>query len=193
MLLTAAMLVMRQAWARHLRHLSCQFKVSLNHIQIAIIIIVLLVPPIVIPLTSNQLVVSNLSEPIVMNFRIDNAIPSVVTSDIHWYYASDKASDNPDFASCDMMDITNMTMAVSSSALYYSQDLLTLTINPVQSSVFRGVSDSGRYYMSATNVAGEDNSFIDSVVLCELIMANICNIVLFFPSSGPKYYHISCG
>ena len=169
------MLVMRQALEWHPRHLNYiyLFKVNVkshSHLLLSIKHFDSLVPPIVISLTSNQLVVSNLSESIILNFRIDNAIPSVVTADIHWYYTDNyKASDNPDFASCDIMDITNTTMGVSSSVLYYSQDLLTLTINPVQNLVVGGITDAGRYYLSATNEAGEDNSFIDLVVLSELV------------------------
>ena len=128
--------------------------------------------------------VSNLSESIVLNFRIDNAMPSVVTSDIRWYYM-DKASDNPDFASCDIMDITNTTVAVSLSVLTYSQDFLTLTINTVQNLVVGGVTDAGRYYLSATNVAGEDNSFIDLVVLCELVYA--CTSLFLLESVLDRY------
>lgn len=119
--------------------------------------------------------VSNLSESIVLSFRIDNAVPSVVTSDIRWYYTDNPyaASDNPDFASCDLTDITSLTMGVSSSVLFYSQDLLTLTINTAQNLVVGGgVTDAGRYYLSASNVAGEDNSFIDLVVLGELVLAS---------------------
>ena len=121
------------------------------------------VPPVVVPLAPNQLVATNVSESATLSFRIDNAAPPVLTSDLRWYYTVRARSGEPDFTSSDFLDITELASRTAQSTLTYSEDLLTLHIrNTVQVSE---ETDTGRYFLWAVNPAGQSSSHIDVVIL----------------------------
>lgn len=66
------------------------------------------------------------------------------------------------------MDITNSTGRTSASTLSFSADLLSLNIsNLVQALVAGEETDAGRYYLRASNTAGEDSSSIQLMVFGE--------------------------
>ena len=110
-------------------------------------------------------VVGNESESAILMFRIESAIPNVLTSDIRWYYTSSTVSGVPDFSSEDFLDITNSTSRTSKSTLTFSGDLLTLTVsNIVQALNVGEETDAGRYFLMASNPAGGDNKSVDLVV-----------------------------
>ena len=117
----------------------------------------------------NKRVVGNHSESTVLSFRIDNAAPPVLISDIRWYYTAGGASDiNPNFTSGNFMDITNFTSRTSKSMLTFSEDLLTLNVsNIVQALQVGGETDAGRYFLRTSNPAGVDHSMVDLVVFGE--------------------------
>ena len=115
----------------------------------------------VVPLATNQRVTTNVSESATLSFRIDNAAPPVLTSDIRWYYTSRAPSADLDFD--DFLDITNLTNRTSQSTLIYSEDLLTLEIGNTLN--VEGETDAGRYFLRVFNPAGESSSHIDSVIL----------------------------
>ena len=117
----------------------------------------------------NRRVVGNHTESAVLSFRIDNAAPPVLISDIRWYYTAAGASDiNPDFTSENFMDITNFTSRTSKSMLTFSEDLLTLNVsNIVQALQVGGETDAGRYFLRTSNPAGVDHSMVDLVVFGE--------------------------
>ncbi len=121
------------------------------------------VPPVVVALT--QRVVTNVSETAVLSFRIDNAIPPVNTSDIRWYYTASTVSGDPDFNSSDFQEITALMNRTSMSQLTYSNDRLVLSVsNIVQALNVGEETDAGRYFLRATNPAGESSNYIDLVV-----------------------------
>jgi hypothetical protein len=116
-----------------------------------------------------QRVVGNESESAVLMFRIENAIPAVMVSDIRWYYTARTAAGDPDFNSSDFMDITNSSSRTTKSTLTYSGDLLTLTVSDiVQARRVGEDTDAGRYFLRASNPAGESSSFVDLVINGEL-------------------------
>ena len=117
----------------------------------------------------NQRVVANESQTGMLSFRIDNADPRVLTSDLRWYYTASTTSGEPDFTSGDFVDITNLTNRTSISTLTYSEDLLNLTVGNIAQALLVGEeTDAGRYFLSASNPAGEANAYIDLVVFGEL-------------------------
>ena len=115
----------------------------------------------VVPLAPNQRVTTNVSESATLSFRIDNAAPPVLTSDICWYYTGRGPSIDLDFG--DFLDITNLTNRTSHSTLTYSEDLLTLEIGNTLN--VGGETDAGRYFLRVFNPAGESSSHIDLVIL----------------------------
>ena len=110
-------------------------------------------------------VVGNESESAILMFRIESAIPNVVTSDIRWYYTANTVSGIPDFISGDFLDITNSRSRTSNSTLTFSRDLLSLMVsNIVQARSVGEETDAGRYFLRASNPAGEDSNFVDLVI-----------------------------
>ena len=124
----------------------------------------------VVPLTPSQRVVANVSESAVLSFCIDNAVPPVMTSDLRWYYTASAPSGVPNFNSTDFQEITNLVSRTSTSSLSYSDDMLNLTVNGIVQALMMGdETDAGRYFLRASNPAGEDSSFIDLVVYGKLL------------------------
>ena len=124
----------------------------------------------VVPLTPSQRVIANVSESAVLSFRIDDAVPPVMTSDLHWYYTASASSGVSDFSSTDFQEITNLLSRTSTSSLSYSDDMLTLTVSGIVQALMMGDEiDAGRYFLRASNPGGEDSSFIDLVVYGKLL------------------------
>lgn len=125
-----------------------------------------LVLPVVVAL--NERVVGNVSQSAILSFRVNNAAPPVMTSDLHWYYTTNTISGDPDFTSSDYQDITNSTGRTSTSTLTFSEDLLTLNVSNIHQALVAGEeTDAGKYFLRASNAAGEDSSFIELVVFGE--------------------------
>ncbi len=122
------------------------------------------VPPDVLSLTVDQRITANESGSATLTFSIENASPVVMVSNIRWYYSADFASSL--FASgAEFQDITTLTNRTSQSTLTFSNDRLSLTIdNIVQARMAGDETDAGRYFLQATNEAGDDNTYIDIVV-----------------------------
>ncbi len=112
----------------------------------------------------NQRVTATESESAILNFRIENASPVVMVSNIRWYYSANFASSL--FASgSEFQDITSLSSRTSKSTLTFSNNRLGLTTdNIVQARMAGDETDAGRYFLQATNEAGDDNSYIDIVV-----------------------------
>jgi len=116
----------------------------------------------VVPLAQNRRVVAIAEGDATLSFQIDSAIPMVQTSDIRWYYAANTQGGEPDFTSEDFQDITDLMNRTSVSSLDLSPDRLTLRISNIVQAI--GEADQGRYFLSATNPAGERSSYIDVLV-----------------------------
>ena len=127
------------------------------------------VPPVVVPLDSDQRVIANESKSAVLSFRIENAAPPVSTFNIHWFYSPNQpqtlfAEGN------DFQEITNLMNRTSKSILEFTNGLLSLTIgNIVQARPRNPQTDTGRYFLEASNEAGVGSSYIDLVVLGKCI------------------------
>ena len=127
------------------------------------------VPPKVVPLDSDQRVIANESTSAVIGFRIDNAAPPVSTSNIRWFYSPNLpqtlfAEGN------DFQEITNLMNRTSESTLEFTNGFLSLTIdNIVQARPGNPETDTGRYFLEATNEAGVDSSYINLVVFGKCI------------------------
>ena len=98
-------------------------------------------------------------------FRIDQAAPPVETSNIRWYYTARAPSGTPDFTSSNFQDITDLMNRTSRSMLSFSSDRFSLNIsNIVQARQTGEETDAGRYFMRASNPAGEDSDYIELIV-----------------------------
>ena len=99
---------------------------------------------------------------VTLSFEITRATPAVLVENIRWIYS-------PDFSvvpSGNMNeDITNSTNRIMKSSFMFSADLLSLTItNIAQARERNEPTDSGRYFLIATNPAGTRYSYIDLLV-----------------------------
>ena len=113
----------------------------------------------------NGQILANDGESVVLSVTITAAIPTVVTNNIRWYYTTSAPSGIPNFNSADFQEITNLANRTSRSTLTFSSDRLSLTIsNVVQSIGGVNETDQGRYFIRASNPAGDVNSFIDVIV-----------------------------
>ncbi len=134
--------------------------------KLSIILSPTLEPPVVVPLVPSQNVIANETETAVLSFRIDEAHPPVLTSDLRWFYTfSASQSNTPNFSSIDFLEITDLKNRTSQSELSYSNGNLILTIsNIVQSLMVGDETDAGRYFLLASNPAGENSNYIDLTV-----------------------------
>ena len=97
---------------------------------------------------------------IALSFEILRAIPSVLVEDIRWVY-SRNFSETP----YGQMDITNLTNRTEKSTFTFSSDLLSLTVsNIVQAHHADEQTDSGRYFVVATNPVGHGFTYIDLLI-----------------------------
>ena len=133
------------------------------------------VPPIVVPLTPGQQVIGNETESATLSFRIDNAAPSVLLEGLRWFYTPDLSINDP-FAG---QEITNFMNRTTESTLTFSDftgmQYINLTVsNIVQQRLgIDGETDEGRYFLVATNPAGETFSYIDLLVYGEYIVTKL--------------------
>ena len=123
----------------------------------------------VVPLISDQQVFANVSESVVLSFRVDNVTLSDI-SGLHWYYSSDFTVSSPDFNSNNLQEITSLANRTSRSLLAFSDNLLSLSIINIVHDNTRRETDSGRYFLRAMNFLGENSSFIDLVILASPII-----------------------
>ena len=130
------------------------------------------VPPEVVPLSPDQREVAVSKGDATLSFTIINAIPDVMTSDIRWYYAANAPAGPPDFTSAGFEDITELMNRTTFSSLNFTYDMLTLNIdNIVQAIGDVTETDQGRYFLSATNPAGERSNYIDVIIRGK---SNVC-------------------
>ena len=116
------------------------------------------------PLSPDQREVAVSEGGVTLSFIIRNAIPGVMTSDIRWYYAANAPAGPPDFTSADLEDMDLMNRTTFSS-LNFTSDMLTLDIdNIVQAIGDVAETDQGRYFLSATNPAGERSNHLDVII-----------------------------
>ena len=107
-----------------------------------------------------------------LTFMISNAIPMVDISNIRWYYTTSAPAGVPNFNSTDFLEITNLMNRTANSRLRLSTDRLTLfIINIVQAIGNSMETDQGRYFIRASNPAGDVSNFIDLVVSGKLARA----------------------
>ena len=122
------------------------------------------VPPIVIPLTTDQRITTNETESVTLVFQINKAAPPVMVSSIRWFYSADFAL-SLFAAGFNSEEITNLANRTNESTLTFSSDRLSLTIgNIVQARTEGEETDEGRYFLEATNEAGVGSSYIDVIV-----------------------------
>ena len=134
----------------------------------------------------NAQILANDGESVVLVFTITCDIPPVETSNIRWYYTTSAPSGIPNFNSADFQEITNLTGRTSRSTLTFSSDRLSLTISNVVQSIGGVIeTDQGRYFIRASNPAGDVNSFIDVVVRgrCLLVSSVLKCSVLYRTST----------
>lgn len=129
------------------------------------------VPPIVVPFVRNQSVVVFIYTVSDLRFLITDASPSVISSDIHWYYyiGNDIRSNITfDSNSGDYREILDIT---SETDISLSEDRLRLTFNNIT------YASSGKYYFRASNRVGEDSSYIDVSVIGKIISSlPVCHL-----------------
>ena len=100
---------------------------------------------------------------VILSFNITRAIPLVLVQDIQWVY-SPGFSETP-FGGVGDIDITNLTNRTEKSNYTFSSDLLSLTIRNIAQARREGEpTDRGRYFLVATNPAGNGTSYIDLLV-----------------------------
>ena len=110
--------------------------------------------------------IGNETGSVTLSFRIDNAAPPVLLEGLRWFYTPDLRI-NDSFAG---KEITNLTNRTTESTLTFSEftnmQHINLTVsNIVQQQVrIGGETDKGRYFLVATNPAGETFSYIDLLV-----------------------------
>ena len=142
--------------------------------SLILVIYIFSVPPQVVPLALNQQVIAVSGGAATLSFNITSAIPMVQTSDIRWFYAANTSSGSADFTSINFQDITDLMSRTSVSTLGLTPERLTLMMsNIVLSTGDEMETDQGRYFLSATNPAGERSNFIDVIVRGILLLGNL--------------------
>ncbi len=137
---------------------------------VTINIIVSVVPPHITRKSERSF--GNKGETANLTFMISNAIPMVDTSNIRWYYTTSAPAGVPNFNSTDFLEITNLMNRTANSRLRLSTDRLTLfIINIVQAIGNSMETDQGRYFIRASNPAGDVSNSIDLVVSGKLTRA----------------------
>ena len=101
----------------------------------------------------------------VLPFRINDAAPPVLLEGLRWFYVADFGSDP--YAG---QEITNLMNRTTISRLTFSEftdvRYINLTVSTIvqQRSGIGRETDEGRYFLVATNRAGETFSYIDLLV-----------------------------
>ena len=120
------------------------------------------------------MVTANETESATLMFRTDNAAPPVNVINIRWFYSPDFASSLYENGAM-FEEITGLNMRPGLASTYsFTSDRLSLTIgNIVQARVMGDPTDTGRYFLEATNEAGVDSSYIDIIVFGKLLLVTI--------------------
>ncbi len=127
------------------------------------------VPPDVIPLVDSRRVVGNQSDSAILPFRIDRADPAVLATDLRWFYSPTGDVTDPIQAMGSVMEITDLTNRTSVSTLNFSSfqnNKISLTVSNIVQAVDtqQPETDEGRYFLVASNPAGQNVDYIDLVV-----------------------------
>ena len=120
------------------------------------------VPPLVVPVISD--VIGNENMNATLQFRIDNAHPRVLLSELRWFYSEQLVNSISQQGTVE--EITNRTNRTSESQLVtsFSSDGVYFNItvvNIAQERLGGEGTDRGRYFLQATNPAGSSVAFID--------------------------------
>ena len=110
--------------------------------------------------------IGNETGSVTLSFRIDGAAPPVLLEGLRWFYIADFRIDDP-FAG---QEITNLMNRTTVSRLTFSDFTNMCYINLTVSNIVQeregigGETDEGRYFLVATNPAGETFSYIDLLI-----------------------------
>ncbi len=131
--------------------------------MLALISLIITVPPNVMSLITNRRIVATESGSATLRFSIDNASPPVGLFNARWFYSATFTQSL--FAG--IQDITNLPNRTSMSTLSFSftgsEAALNIS-NIVQARSEGQETDQGRYFFQAINEAGSDNDYIDIIV-----------------------------
>ena len=117
------------------------------------------------PLAPGRRILANQGAVTTLSFSILGAIPLVKTDDIRWYYTISAPSGIPNFNSPDFQEITALTNRTSVSMLSFSSDRLSLNVSNIVQSIGNVTeTDQGRYFLRASNPAGDISNYIDLVI-----------------------------
>ena len=114
-----------------------------------------LVPPVVVALDGDQVIVGLEEMSVSLHFRIDNAAPPVTPSNIQWLFSANFTDSPYDDG---VRDITNLNTLNEGTSVSYSENRRSITISNISQ------SDEGRYFFIATNQAGVSYSHTDLIV-----------------------------
>lgn len=121
-----------------------------------------LAPPSVCPTGGLTEIITNMGGETTLSFTVKDAIPPVMIEDIRWIYSSNFSLTPSEESN---LDITNLANRIPGSAFFSSNDQLNLTItNITQALQANDSTDTGRYFLVATNPAGVAFSYIDVIV-----------------------------
>ena len=135
----------------------------------------LTVPPVVIALQSP--VIGNETESVILSFSIEQAVPKVLPQDLHWFYSPSTGT-----TCCEgLEEITNSTNRISLSRL--TSDIngteVSLTVSNIvlggSGRLTPGETDSGTYFLLASNPAGSDFAAIRLIVFGNA-MSIVCTV-----------------
>ena len=115
------------------------------------------------PIAPGRRILANKGQVTTLSFSILCDIPLVKTNDIKWYYTTSAPSGIPNFNSPDFQEITALTNRTSVSTLSFSSDRLSLNVSNIVQSIVTE-TDQGRYFLRASNPAGDISNYIDLVV-----------------------------
>ena len=125
-------------------------------------------------------VTGNESMSAILQFRIENAAPSVLLSGLKLFFSmtTEESISNATL----VMDITNLSNRTTQSQLLqsFSSDGLSFNLtvqNIVQDRTGGEQTDEGRYFLQATNPAGSSFAYVDLVVfgkICNYRCLNTC-------------------
>ena len=116
-----------------------------------------IVTPTIRPLNMDQklMITTELLSSVTLSFQIAEAIPPVQNSQIQWIFSRTLSLTSSNASN---VDITNLTTLNSESQYSFTSDLLSLTISNIVA------ADKGRYFLTATTIAGFAYSYIDIIV-----------------------------
>ena len=124
---------------------------------------IILVAPQVKPVVST--LIGNESMNVILQFRIKNAVPPVTLNGLSWFYSPNTTN----FSDPSIIELTNLQNRTTRSQLVssFSSDgtLFKLTvINIVLARKKGDETDSGYYFLRATNPAGTSTALINLIV-----------------------------